>query len=327
MSIIENTSFHLASSQLFPLAFFSANDHMLVDTAAIMTAKNAYLLFQQGNLVAALEAYSLAIQQFPKEPFFYACRSILNTELGDEEGAFYDYQAAKGLDFHYHDFLEWIENRPEEQNPIARYSNLKDLLDVALAYTQQFDYEGALKCYTVALDEHSDQADIWVYQAAIYLRLLQYDKALIALNQALTLQKDHMQAYLFRGKLYKAIGANKKAKADYDRAVEVGQDVAVVYEERANFLVDLGLYVEALSDFNTLVDLLPEDFYIYSLRADLYEKLENWEAARDDYSKAITLNPYYSDLYAYRAEMKERLGDIAGAKEDRVMFDKLEQEE
>ncbi|NGM63704.1 tetratricopeptide repeat protein [Sphingobacterium sp. SGR-19] len=326
MSLKNNRNFLLASAQLFPLTFLEPVE-IAADEPALTRAREAFTSYRNGQPKIALEQYAAAIQQFSDQPFFYACRSILNMALGDEEGAFYDYQVAKNLDFNYQAFLEWVENRPKEETRLWRDIELKEILSDALETTQQFDYEHALKLYAYAHEKYPEDVDVLVYRGALHLRLLRYDKALSDLNQAIAMNSEHFQAYLFRAKLFKAIQEHGKARVDFDRSVEVQPDASVTYEERGGFLADLKLYEEALLDFNKLVSLIPEDFYVYALRGDLFEKLENWEAALQDYSTAITLNPYYSDLYAYRADMRDRLGDTIGAAEDRRMFEELEKED
>lgn len=326
MPLTNNRYFLLASTQLFPLPFMEPN-HLEAGDEALILAKQAYLSYRDGQLQIALEQYAEAIQRFPDQPFFYACRSILNTTLGDDEGAFYDYQVAKGLDANYHAFLEWVENRPTDETPMGEYTEFKEILTDALESAQQFDSEHTLKLYTYAHSAFPDEVDLLVYRGAMLIRLLRYDKALADLNQAIALVSDHFQAYLFRAKLFQVIQEPEKAKADFDKAHNIAPEAGVIYEERGSFLADLKSYDAALADFNKLVTLLPEDFYVYALRADLFEKMENWEGALYDYSKAISLNPYYSDLYAYRADMKERLGDATGAAKDREMFEELENDD
>lgn len=326
MSLTDNKYFQLASTQLFPLNFIEPRLSETDDEALIL-AKQAFSSYRDGQLQIALEHYTEAIRRFPDQPFFYACRSILNMALDDEEGAFYDYQVAKDLDFNYQAFLEWAENRPVDETGVGEYTDLKEILADALEATQQFDYTYALKLYTHARSAYPDDVDVLVYRAALNIRLLRYDKALSDLNQAIAMASDHFQAHLFRAKLFKAIHEQEKATADFDKAVEIEPASGVIYEERGSFLIDQKKYDAALADFDKLVHLIPEDFYVYALRADLFEKMGRWESAMNDYSQSIALNPYYSDLYAYRADMKERLGDLEGAREDRRAYEELEKED
>jgi len=326
MSLTNNRRFLLASAQLFPVMDIEPVESEVSDEA-LTQAKKAFFHFKQGEIKEALELYTDAIQRFPDQPFFYASRSILNMVSGDEEGAFYDYQVAKGLDLNYQAFLEWLENRPDEEREFRKYTSLMAIHEAALEAVQQFDYKQAQRLYTDAHERYPEDAVSLVFRAASHIRLLQYDKALLDLNKAIDRDTDYFDAYLVRAKLYKAVQALEEARADFDRSIALGPKAAIAFEERGDFFVEMKDYDAALQDFNELVALLPEDFYVYTLRADLLEKIENWEGALQDYSMAISLNPYYSDLYAYRAEMKERLGDTTGAAEDRRMFEELEQEE
>src|SRR5690606_41323998 len=112
MFLTDNRYFILASAQLFPLTTLEPVTMQVAD-AAFAAGKQAFKSFKDGELSVALERYTAAIQRFPDQPFFYACRSILNNLLDDDEGAFYDYQVAKSLDFNYQAFLEWTENGPQ----------------------------------------------------------------------------------------------------------------------------------------------------------------------------------------------------------------------
>src|SRR5690606_31281011 len=243
MSLTNNRYFLLASAQLFPLPFLDPVD-TTIDDPALASAQEAFSSFRNGRPEVALEQYTEAIQRFPDQPFFYACRSILNMALSEEEVAFYDYQVAKGLDFNYQAFLEWVENRPSEETPLERNTELKQLLSAALETTQQFDYEHTLKLYAYAHGKYPEDVDVLVYRGALHIRLLRYDRALTDLNQAISMNPTHFQAYLFRAKLFKAIQEHEKAKEDFDKAIEIQPEAGVIYEERGGFLVDLKYYEE-----------------------------------------------------------------------------------
>ena len=326
MSIQHNRYFNLASSQLFPGHDFIPVERSPADEA-VQLAQRAYDAWKADDQQAANGLYAEAIRQFPDQPFFYACRSILNQEIGDAEGAFYDYQVAKSLDFNYHIFLEWLDHRPFTVKDPGHYDNLKLLLQEALEATQQFDYSYALKLYSYAVDKFSGNADVLVYRGALYMRLLHYDRALLDFEEALNILPMHFQALLSRAKLYEAVRENESAKADFDKAALLAPQDSLIYEERGNFLINIKDYTAAITDFDKLVELLPEDFYVFALRADLHEKLQDWKAALADYTQAIALNPYYSDLYSYRAAIKEKLGDMAGALADRKLFEEMEQDD
>lgn len=321
-----NAYLAVASSQFFPSLAAATVVAIETDIPELKVAAKALATYRNGTPEEALAVYSGAIEQFPDHAFFYACRSIINEQLDDEEGAFYDYQAAKGLDFNYYTFLEWLENRPFEQSKgsIPAVNTQKELLDHALQAVQTFDYSNALACYSQALIQFEQSADVLVYRGRLYMRLVKYDLALADFQEALALQPTHFHALLSRAKLYLAIREQDLALADFAAAIAQEPGNSLGYEERGNFLMEKGIYEKAILDFNSLVDLLPEDFYVFALRADLFEKMENWQYALADYDKAIQFNPYYSDLYAYRAAIKEKLGDVEGAIADRLKYEEIE---
>ncbi|WDF70629.1 hypothetical protein PQ465_09690 [Sphingobacterium oryzagri] len=333
MDIEKNRYFQLASAQLFPYHGTAAATVLDSDKQdedeAVRLARQAFAYVIAGDDERALTCYTEGISRFPEQAFFHACRSILNTKLSDQEGAFYDYQVAKSIDFNYHIFLEWHENKPEVStiDPAVGYNDLQSLLESALDATQQFDYEHALTLYAQAVSAFPDSADVLVYQGALHMRLLRYDLAYENFKAALLLAPDHFQAYVSLGKFYQAIHDYAAAQKAFDAAATISPENSVIYEERGNFLIERKAYTAALSDLDKLVELLPDDFYVYAIRADLLDKMDAWMRALADYSKAIQLNPYYSDLYTYRAEIKEKLGDLEGAAADRRLYEEIEAED
>ncbi|MDM1292803.1 hypothetical protein HX021_00650 [Sphingobacterium sp. N143] len=287
----------------------------------------------------AIEVYTKAIASYKDEPFFYASRCLIYRLIGEDEGAFYDYQIAKGLDFNYHSVLEWQENQAElayfeAENLViqeleSKQSELssEELNSLGLEYVHCYDYLKAIELYTKAIEKSPQpESNLFVFRGSLYLKLTCFERALADFGQAIEQDKNQAAAYIFRAKVFESYRYPEKALADYAQAERLNSDLSIVYEERASLLERLDRLPAALEDFNRLVELNPEDFYVYSLRADLKEKLADLEGALGDYSMAIQLNPYYSDLYSYRAAVKEKLGDPLGAKIDLDKFNELEDE-
>lgn len=296
--------------------------------------------FIQDEPEKVVEVCTNAIVDFPKEPYFYACRCILNRNLDDDEGAFYDYQVAKRLDFNYHSLLEWHEHLPyleavkAEQLDIQELerccrqtpNNIENLAKLALEYVHIYDYQQAIDLYSQGLTLSSDPAEWYVYRAAIYSKLTLYILALKDCDQALIIDKSCVSAYILRAKLHECLGKDKEALGDYEKAESINPDQSAIYEERASLFERLGKDEDAIVDYSKLIALMKDDFYPYVLRADVFERLGKQEEALLDYNRAIDLNPYYSDLYQYRAAIKESLGDRIGAEADLQKFEELDEE-
>lgn len=287
----------------------------------------------------AIAVYSTAIEYFKEEPYFYASRCLVYRIIGEDEGAFYDYQIAKRLDFNYHSVLEWQENQAEvsyfeaenlviqELESTQKDLSMDELNSLGLEYVHCYDYLKAIELYTLAINKNTaDNSNLFVFRGSLYLKLTCFELALNDFNRAIELDDHQTAAYVFRAKVFESYRYSEKALQDYAKAEENDNNSSIVYEERASLFERLGCLPEALSDFDRLVELNPEDFYVYSLRADLKERLEDMHGALADYSMAIELNPYYSDLYSYRAAIKEKLGDMVGAKFDLDKFNELEDE-
>ncbi|WP_294346990.1 tetratricopeptide repeat protein [Sphingobacterium sp.] len=292
-----------------------------------------------GNYDKAVATFTNAIEHFPEEPFFYASRCLIYRQIEEDEGAFYDYQIAKRLDFNYHSVLEWQENQAEltyfeaenlviqELESKSQQLSKDEINALGLEYVHSYSYLKAINLYSCAIVEAGgSDSSLFVFRGSLYLKLTCFELALSDFNQAIALDKNRSAAYIFRAKVFESYRNYQTALEDYAQAEEIDGHSSIVYEERASLFERLGNFKEALLDFDRLVSLNPEDFYVYSLRADLNEKLENFEGALADYSKAIDLNPYYSDLYSYRAAIREKLGDAVGARADLDKFNELEDE-
>jgi len=341
LGLTHNISFVLSSLYLFPSPE-NKREYQVSSSAplAVSLAVSAINLYAVDDIEGAHAIYSQGIEAYPEEAFFYSCRSLLNTALGDDEGAFYDYQVAKKIDFNYYSFMEWIEQREFEKEHLANSEHLSDLnllihkeplnirhlVNRALEKVYAFAYWGALDDYTFAISIAPDTAELYVYRGALQARLLRYDDALFDYNKAIELDSAHFNAYIYRAKLFSAIGESDLALSDLNQAEVLESGEVAVFEERATIYEKIGNLNYAKADFDRWISMAPEDFYPYTLRAELLEKMQNWGGALEDYDSAIRLNPYYSDLYQYRAQVKEKLGDKEGAQFDLQRFEELEQE-
>lgn len=325
-----NPLFYLPNTQLFPVDMEIGT--IFSDNALILDLVLAKEKVNKSSYNEALAVYDELIQKEDKQPFLYACRSLLKFKMGEEEGAYYDYQIAKRLDFNYHHLLEWLNNRGEmlESEELLDLMNQDKsdeqfLINRATLLVQHFEYERALEDFNKAYSiGHSPM--VLVSRGAINLRMVRYDKALLDFDEALRLDNQILQAYLFRAKLYQAIQESDLALQDFNTAISLNANDSSLYEERAQFFESLHQYEAAIADYTEMISLNTDDFYGYVLRADIFVKLEQWESALSDYTKAIELNPYYSDLYQYRGSIRQKLGDEQGAQDDFEKFEELEDE-
>lgn len=327
---IDNPFFYLPSSQLFP--FVKGKESFVVENDLLNRVRLAKESADNNLFEEALTSYNELIAEFPNLPFLYACRSIIKTHLEEDEGAFYDYQVAKRLDFNYHLLLEWINNSGQmlESDELEEMiANPKEeaqyFINRATMYVQHFEYENAILDFNEAYRIGQNPV-VLVSKGAVNMRMVRYDEALGNFNTALAADANLVQAYIFRAKLYAAIKEFELADNDFNQAVLLSNEDVAVYEERAQFYELMEKLDLAIADYSKVIAANSDDFYVYVLRADLYEKLGQLQQALDDYNSAIELNPYYSDLYQYRGGIRQSMGDCEGAADDFRKFEELEDE-
>lgn len=326
----DNPFFYLPSSQLFPHSNSMLENESNITLLKSVKRASEYIANKRHN--EALSIYNSLIDENPDQPFLFACRSLLKTEMDEEEGAFYDYQIAKQLDFNYHNLIEWINNSGEMLESDELLELLKQdkseeqfYINRATLFVQHFEYEKAILDFTKAY-ELGQNPRVLISKAAVNMRMVRYDKALLDFNRAIEQDANLTQGYLLRAKLFAAIHEFELADNDFNKAVSLNNSEATVFEERAQFYEQSEQWDLAIADYSTVIALNPDDFYVYVMRADLYEKLGKLELALKDYSKAIDSNPYYSDLYQYRGAIREAMGDHKGAGEDYAKFEELEED-
>lgn len=326
----DNPFFYLPSAQLFPGATFIGPK--LVDNTLMAQVELAKEYISSNKLDQALDLYTELINTYDNLPFLYACRSLLKTIMEEDEGAFYDYQIAKRLDFNYHHFMEWFGNAGE----MLESDDLQELIEQpkteeqffinrATLFVEHFEYEKAIADFSKAFLLGNNPV-VLLSKGAINMRMLRYDEALLAFNEALQMEHTLIQGYILRAKLYIAIREYELADNDFNVAASLSAEDVSIYEERAEFYTLMEKFDLAIADYSRVISVNTDDFYVYVLRADVYEKIGKLDKALTDYDRAITLNPYYSDLYQYRGDIRQSIGDVKGAQADYLKFEELENE-
>lgn len=115
------------------------------------------------------------------------------------------------------------------------------------------DVDGALKFFTLEVDENTENGFAWVWIAAIEEDRAEYGNALTAVNTSLQyLPQDDVtymsMAYDIRGDIYLALEDTTNALNDFNRAVNVAPEYIDVYLKLALLYCELGDY--NMSDAN-----------------------------------------------------------------------------
>ncbi|MBP5972654.1 tetratricopeptide repeat protein [Brasilonema sp. CT11] len=169
------------------------------------------------------------------------------------------------------------------------------------------DYQAALADSKQLITRQPDNANNYVFQGDIHVRLKKHQAALADYKQAIKLEPDNYDAYVSRGNLYVEMKDNNSALADYKQAIKLEPDNAKAYYYRSNLHKDLKDYQAALADANQAIKLRPNNSNYYVLRAIVYKKLNKYEKALVDYNQAIKLQPDNADNYVLRGNVHKDL--------------------
>lgn len=181
------------------------------------------------------------------------------------------------------------------------------------AYSDNNEYEKALKAYEKAREINSRQEGAYLGCGNMYLKMGEYEKALTAYNKALEVNPEYAYAYNGRGNTYQAIGEYEKALADYTRAQELDPEYGYAYYGRGRAYKAMGEYEKAVSDYDRALELDPEYVDAYNGRGNAYTAMGEYDKALIDYNKALELNPKYEHVYNNRGNMYGALGKYGKA--------------
>ncbi len=235
-----------------------------------------------GNIEAAIEAYTKAIELDNKCIEAYSNRGNLYKNLGLWEKSLGDYD-------------EIIAIRP---NNATAYYNRGNL------YREQGLLDQALKDYDQAIELQPDNAAAYGNRGVLYAEQRQEDKALLDYNQAIEL--GNVESYNNRGNLYRKHGQWHEALKDYHKAIELNRDYADAYGNRGNLYQKQGQEDKALEDYNQAIEL--GNVTAYNNRGVLYKKQGQTDKALKDYDQAIELQPDYADAYGNRGVLYAEQG-------------------
>eukprot|EP00667_Euglena_gracilis_P001356 EG_transcript_1355 len=244
----------------------------------------------------ALQDLHLAVQHSPKDPFPFAARALMWSQLGQDQSALRDLNHAVFLD-------------PGCFRTLANRGKVKEALG---------DADGALQDYSESLRLNRKYAKAFVLRALLKRRALgDLQGAMDDLNRAVAADKNCVTAYvnraLLRAECFRDVPA---ALVDLDHVLSVDRACDVAYFNRANLRAAMDP-AGALTDYNHAIGLNPSEPLYYMNRGNLkVERLADPGGARADYDQALTLAPDNVDVVANRGLLLLEMGDGSAACRD-----------
>ena len=250
--------------------------------------------FHDGNMQAAMQAYTRALQLAPDRPEAYIHRGM----------TFYALQR-------YQDALADFTRAEQRDSSIALLYNNRGVTRLALKQIAQ-----ALADFDEAIMLNPDYANAFYNRATAYMDLGRYRLATFHYSRAIDINPRVALFYNSRGLSYRAQLLYDQALADYNRAIELDEHYASAYGNRANLYADTGRIAEALADYDRVIALDPEHALAYAGRSEVRFCAGEYALAALDASTVVGLRPEFHGGYALRAVADFERGKHADALKD-----------
>ncbi|MBC7101588.1 tetratricopeptide repeat protein [Methanothermobacter sp. KEPCO-1] len=155
----------------------------------------------------------------------------------------------------------------------------KDLFNIGFCFTQNKEYQKALKYYDKALKINPEYAEAWNNKGIILKELKKYKKALKCYNKALEINPELIEAWNNKGTTLQELGKYEEALECYNKALEINQKSIETLTYKGITLSKIGKYKKALKCFDKALKIDPKNKLLHKTKAALHKKLKNQEKA------------------------------------------------
>jgi tetratricopeptide (TPR) repeat protein len=255
----------------------------------------AQTLFHDRKFKEAIALLDPFVAAHPRDARALTLRGDCKADLGDNEGALKDYNAA-------------IAVAPEYEYAYVTRCETRLALD---------DKDGALRdCDTAVRLEPADglafedRADVQFQREAYDLALGDYDKA-IALGRS--------TAYIFAARCdtNRLTGKLERARADCEKALAIDPKSRRGLWARGRLAIVEKRYVDGIADLNAYIAQNPKSSDVaYYFRGLAYNRIEKFRLALEDMRVYVLRRPNDPDGYRERAMASYATGDASGALAD-----------
>jgi tetratricopeptide (TPR) repeat protein len=248
----------------------------------------------QGNLEAALAAYSTAIERDPNLAVAWYWRGCVQQDRGQ-------------LDEAIADFTEAIRLDPDDADNRAGR---------ATARQEAGAHEEALGDWREALRLRPGDSGFLIQRGNLFSDLGRLEEAIADFRESLRQECDYVAGVRYNlGNALTKLGRTAEALAEYDESVRADPRFGWAYHGRGHTLNTLGRHPESLAAYEEAVRLLPGNPVPLNGRAVALAELGRHEEALAAFAEVLRLDPSFATARANRALLYEKLGrsDLAAA--------------
>ena len=265
----------------------------------------AEIVFQHGNILMmfgqldlAIEAYSDAIDIYPRHASAYTNRGVAYRKKGKLDLAVKDYNKAIKLN---PDDAGAYNNRGNISREKGEFNRAIDDTNTAIrldpnctevynnrgaAYGAKGDFDHAIKDCSKAIRLDPNCTEAYSNRSNAYLKKGQIDRAIDDCNTALQIDPCYVNAYVNRGNAYFQKYEIGLAIEDYTTAIRFNPKLAEVYFNRGSAYCQKGEFDLAIENYNEAIQMNPSFINAYCCRALVWLHFQKWDKARADLTLA-----------------------------------------
>ncbi len=285
---------------------------------AVLDFLQALAAEQQGDPIAALEAYSQAIRLRSDFTAALINRANIYLQAGDTAAALEGYNKALAVDpeqvaalynraLAYRAQGNWTASLEDAEQLALRYPEAWSVNLRGLIAYEMGDHETALANFRQA-SQLAPQDPVPLFNEALTLaRMGEHGRALVVLDALIELQPQNPVFHLYLGDAFRLVGEDEQAGRAYSEAIALNPQYAEAYLRRGRLRVESGDPQGALADAAQALELDPQSSEAYWIRGDALLAEEDFAAAEEAYSAALGAGLNDPAIYAARGWALHRL--------------------
>ncbi len=193
-------------------------------------------------------------------------------------------------------------------------------------YLEKGDTLKALADYNKAIEMDPYYAPAYGNRAILHYQMEDYKNALADLNEALRLDTRESGYYINRGLVRYQMNDLRGAMADYDQVISMDSRNLIARFNRGLLRFQVGDNNRAIEDFDVVIQQEPDNYMAYYNRALLRFETGDYRGAVQDYDVVLKQYPTFLPGFVSRSEAKRKLGDNVGADRDYWAAIKMEEQ-
>ncbi len=245
------------------------------------------VLYQQGKMVDATDAFARAVALNPKD-----------SESMQMEGVTLFRQGKPALAIPV----------LEKANALAPKTHIDPDYVLALSYMDTHRYDDARRAFSVQYGFAADSPQAYLLAGRLFLRRDYLPIAEESARKALALDANLPLAHLLLGEVTLAAGRYDEAIAAFDQEIELNPLAGVAYERLGDAYIRTGDFTHALVALNKALPLEPATSGPYILLGKVMLKQKNPEMARVYLERATRIDPMNYMAHALLGQSYRALG-------------------